>query len=237
MKKTLVWAASIIAVIGILLSACLVLGYFSGILPRKDSAIASRFAAVNGLESSDVSVKVSYFTANYCEVEFKKLPPDGILRIGSSVESLEEAHGVLFLYIAVPGGDIARLLAHRDLSAITRSGDTPIRCGEAIVPAPGSGWTLDGFTMNDLNAIASALPALPDHLIIDLTPADGVVDWSVIARFPSIGWRFRKVTQWLNAETSAVSANFIVFYDKNVKLPQKLDCPKIYAKQCRELER
>ena len=88
--------------------------------------------------------------------------------------------------------------------------------------------TLKNFSPDDLLAIAPNIPAEWNRRIIELEPADGIVDWAVIARFPTeIGWRFHNVKKWRNTETTHVTSDFFAFYGGTLELPAQFSVKEI----------
>lgn len=197
--------------------------------PQRDNGMEKSLAKENHLSAEDVYADVCSQKANYVNVEFKKLPPDGIFKLNRSIR-----YGCgpkpRFIHFKVIGGDITNLLADPDCVSITKTGNIPILCQK--LPADTGdrySWNLKNFTPEDLSAIAPNLPAERKRWIIDLEPADGIVDWQVIARFPAkIGWRFRNVKRWLHADTAKVTSDFWVFYDGYIELPAQFSIRRIY---------
>lgn len=200
-------------------------------VPQRAPFREKSLAWKNRIPAEDLYVEVCSQKAHYITVEFKSIPPDGCFQLNSSVRyggsSLPR-----FIHIKVPGGDVTNLLAEPDCASITKTGKEPILCRELPIGKASQNnhdLALKNFSSEDLLAIAPNIPEGTKLRIIDLEPADGVADWAVIARFPpQIGWRFRNVKKWLNAETSSVSSAFFVFYNGRLELPAQFSVSQVY---------
>ena len=200
----------------------------SSFLSQREPAMEKSLAQENRIPVTDLEVEVRSQKAHYVTIEFKSLPPDGIFKLNSSIR-----YGVgprpCFIHIKVPGGDVTQLLAEPECRSITKTGKVPISCRE--LPADRKhqlSWTLKNFSPRDLKAIAPNIPAAWNRGIIELEPEDGIVDWAVIARFPSkVGWRFCHVKKWLNTDTADVTADVLIFYSGCVELPARFSVRRI----------
>lgn len=231
MKHSLLFGVLILTTVATILTGC-----FQDLIPQEAPGRAKRLAKLNRLDAADVSVQVSAFKANYLTSEFKKIPPDGVIRINSAVNYRKMRQPPLFLSFVIPGGDVTQLLSHPDVCGIRKNGNLPVSCGKLPDKAPQHALELKNWTMEDLSALAKAVPLDSHRRIIDLEPKNGLADWNVIAAFPSsFSWRFRNVREWRNPVAS-VSADALVFLDNSkVVLPERLKCFDIFIEKTCEV--
>lgn len=200
-------------------------------VPQRAPFREKSLAWKNRIPADDLYVEVCSQKAYYVTIEFKSIPPDGCFKLNSSIR-YGDSSKPRFIHIKVPGGDVTNLLAEPECASITKTGNEPILCRPLPTGKASQNnysLTLKNFSSEDLLAIAPNIPEGKNHRIIELDPADGIVDWAVIARFPArIGWRFRNVKKWLNADTSNVSSDFFVFYSGCLELPAQFSVNRIY---------
>ncbi len=182
---------------------------------------------INNDVASNVKFSHQYFKAHYYTLKYLQLPPDKILHINQFTFPAEPPAPV-FIRCVIPGGEVVELLSHKDCTGITKYGKEPIRC----LPLPlltNREIHLVNWNMEDLSSLIGKIPPATQGLILDVTPADGLLDWSVISRFSAnIGWRFRNVSRFVNANKANVKADFIVFDGCTVVLPAGLECKSVY---------
>ena len=200
----------------------------SPFFPQRAPSVETSLAEENRVPAEDLHVEVCSQKAHYVTIEFKSLPPDGRFKLNSSIR-YGKGPRPRIIHIKVPGGDVTDLLAEPECISITKTGKEPVLCRKLPVGRKSlKSLTLRNFSPEDLLAIAPNIPAEWNRGIIELEPADGIVDWAVIARFPAeIGWRFCNVTKWRNTESSNVTSDFFAFYGGSLELPAQFSVKEI----------
>lgn len=200
----------------------------SSFFPQRAPSVETSLAKENRVPVEDLYVEVCSQKAHYVTIDFKSLPPDGCFKLNSSIR-YGKGPRPRFIHIKAPGGDVTNLLAEPECISITKTGKEPVLCRKLPVTKKSQkSLTLKNFSPDDLLAIAPNIPAEWNRRIIELEPADGIVDWAVIARFPTeIGWRFHNVKKWRNTETTHVTSDFFAFYGGTLELPAQFSVKEI----------
>ena len=216
-----------VLLIFLFLAGCYIAGQQIGLFYKEDLSARYRLAKLNRLGFFDVSVQTSRLKSDFCEITFHKIPPDGIFRVGSSLS--KSKHG-WDISCTIPGGDISELLNHEEVDHIRKVGNDPIRCGKP--PSPQlirNNWSFEGFSMDDLAAL-SGIRSGADKYQIELKPADGLIDWQIIAKFPAINWRFTNVSHYRNAKNTTVHCEELAISPHGrLELPEKFVCQSFRA--------
>ena len=232
--------------------------------------LRGEIASANHLKPEDIQIRLSHPIKFFkVEILFRKLPDSGgydlsmISRENVSKKADVRWDGLFHVDVYFPGGDIAGLLENEKISdlSLIKTTDRPVTVRpDNRKGCPRYALTVRNFTMADVKALGTVFPASPYHreeqsdgkkyirkiptLICIHDPADGVVDWRVIASFPKTGtWRFSGVTKAIGVEDSPeLVCDHLSFEEKNadpVELPDNLSCGSWFGSpaQCAEFRK
>lgn len=243
--------------------------------------LRGEIASANHLQPEDIQIRLSHPVKFFkVEILFRKLPDSGgydlsmISRKNVSEKADVRWDGQFHVVVYFPGGDITGMIDNEKSCCLSliKTADRPVTVRPDIREDHPllRQLSVQYFTMADLKALGTVFPASPyrreeqidgkkyvreiQTWISVYDPADGVVDWHVIASFPKTStWRFSGVTKAIGVEdspelvcdeiiflerTGTISARVAV-QDKMVELPDNLSCGSCLGSpaQCAEFRK
>jgi len=202
---------------------------------KNDTVLAEALAKANRLPDNSVYVNTSHFKANYFNIQFRILPPNGQYDIAPIINAVKHAKSgsPVFLHIIVPGGNLTPFLnLAQDNLCLEKVGKHDINF-DVIQKTK-----VKHFDTLELKCLTMAdIMRLPENFnvrILDVElPRNQKFDWLLLLRFPQLEClRLSGAAGFINAgQIERVDCSLVFRGCENLDLPKRLNCDLLSLEQ------